>query len=116
MNSFIETDDVTLFPGTVGYPLGFIFSACSSAPSNDGSIPFGTTIASATVEVWRPTGPAVAGMVGPVVVAGGLIVNTDLTYPAGDNPPLGDYKLRVDLTLSTGAVLVKEWDGLRVEP
>jgi len=113
---FIEAEKVVLLPGTVAYPIGFTFAACSSENANNGSIPFGSTVASAVINVYQPAGPAVEGVAGTVNVVGGLVVNTNLTYPAGSDPPKGGYLTHIVLTLSPpGPVLVKVWEGLRVE-
>ena len=105
---------VLLHKGTVAYPLTFIFEACSTATSNDGSIPFGTTISSTSVVVTDSKGNDIStGIVNTTTVVGGLKVALLLDYPVDSIS--GKCIFIIYLTLSSAAVLPKRWDGLKLE-
>lgn len=107
---FLGGDTVWLQPGAEEYPLSFGFSACSSATANDGSIPYGTTISSATVVITDPTGTDKTSEVqnGSVSVSGGLTVQFLVDYSA----PNGRYAIDIKVTLSSGAKIPFDWNGL----
>lgn len=110
----IGNDMVTLRTGTVHYPMAFIFSPASSPTANDGSIPYGTTIISAVVTVSSFGGADITtATVGQAVVDGtGLQVNVTFNYPQPAKK--GKCVTLLKLTLSSGAVIVKRWDGLNL--
>lgn len=114
MDMLGEEGEVILRLGTTAYPMGFIFAAESSAGANDGSIPFGTTISSATVQVLSVIGEDItATSSSGVSVESGLIVNVNFKFPPlADN---GQCKVLVVLTLSDTSVIAKRWDGLVIE-
>jgi hypothetical protein len=112
---FIGADTVNLRAGTANYPMSFSFAPASATDAGDGSIPFGTTITGVSVTVVAFGGADVTtATVGQAMVDGtGLVVNTAFNFP-----PLakkGQCKVLLALTLSTGSVVVKRWDGLKVE-
>lgn len=105
-------------PGTAAYPLAFTFAACSSATANDGSIPYGTIIASAVAVITDPNGTVRTSSVlnGSVTVTGGTKVSLAVDYPS--SPPTGwvegYYTVELRLTLSSGAVIPYDWKGLKM--
>ena len=105
---------VTLRQGAASYPMGFIFAACTADDVNDGSIPFGRTISSATIEVFSVTGHDITADVCPggASVSGGLRVDVTFDHAAG--LPNGTCKVILNLTLDNAAVLPKRWDGLEI--
>lgn len=110
---FIGSNAITLYPETSGYPVTFIFSV-SNAAGLGGSLPHGSTISSAAVKVMAYGGPDItSATVHQVQVDGsGLEVRAAFNYP-----PLakkGVCVVLLKLTLSTGVVIVKRWDGLKV--
>ena len=111
--NFLGDDKFVLLPGTADYPMRFTFSACTTATANDGSLPYGTTIASATILALDKDGTDITtALTDAVSVSGGLSVNVALSYPA--DAALGSCKVYVILTLSSGAVIPKLWEGLRI--
>lgn len=113
MPDFTASARVYLEPGAEKVPVSCAFVACTTAAANDGSLPYGTTIASATVEVLDTTGDAVADILdaGSVAVSGGgLLVSFTLSYPT--TSPAGLYAWRVLATLSTGAKVA--FEGQRI--
>lgn len=109
---FIVAPDVMIREGALNRPVSFVFAACSSAIANDGSIPFGTTIASAALVVKTVVGIDITTEVNARVISvtGGLTVATAFDYPLANRA--GRCNVFVELTLSSGAVEVKLWDGL----
>lgn len=112
--NFIGKEIVTLLPGTTGYPMQFAFTPCTAVNKNDGAIPYGATITAAAIQVQDKNGADIttATATPPTVSGAGLLVNTTLNHP-----PLaakGNAKAYLLLTLSTTAVITKQWDGLWV--
>ena len=107
---FLGGDTAWLQPDTEQYPLSFGFSVCSSATANDGALPYGTTISSATVEITDSAGADKTSSVlnGSASVSGGLTVQFLVDYSLPD----GRYVIELQLTLSSGAVIPFDWNGL----
>ena len=103
MSDFSTNGIIKLQPGSATVPYTFTFATCSSATANDGSLPYGTTIASSVSKVFDKDG---ADKTSEIIVNES---NTDtalsltMKYPvtAGD----GRYSLEILLTLSSSAVL-----------
>jgi hypothetical protein len=95
-----------------GVPFTFAFEACSTPEANDGAIPNGTTISSATVTVHKTgnaadvTSQIVAGS--PSVAANSITVA--LKYPAVSGT--GYYYIRFVLTITGGAKIEFCFDRL----
>jgi len=105
---------VFLHKGTSKYPLTFVFAPCTTNISNDGSIPFGTTISTATVVVTDSKGDDITtDIVNTLTVVGGLKIAILLDYPVDSIS--GKCVFMIYLTLSSTAILPKKWDGLRLE-
>ena len=107
---------VYLEPGTVRYPLRLSFAAASAAGANDGSLPYGTTLSSATVTARDALGTDQSTyLVEPgSVVVGADYVDVELNYSS--TPAVGTYALDVDLTLSSGSVLSFEARRIKLGP
>lgn len=112
---FAGNTKIVLRAGTGKYPLALQFAAASAPTANDGSLPYGTTIAAVTVIVTDPAGTNIttAAVESAVVAAGGLQVDLQLNYPAA--AAKGQCVTMLLLTLSSTATLVKRWDGLKIE-
>jgi len=109
-DSFLTDGIIKLQPGSATVPYTFTFAACSSATANDGSLPFGSTIASAVLKVFDSAG---VDKTSEIIVAEsntGTVCSVTMKYPATAGP--GRYKLEFLLTLSTAAVL--EFDFTRI--
>lgn len=106
MPDFTGHEQITLRPGALGVPVTWRFAAASSAVANDGSLPFGATIATADVTIYDADGTDVTASIlaaGSVQVSGGLSVMARLNH-------LGTTITQrctavVTCTLSTGAVI-----------
>ncbi|MCE5335475.1 MAG: hypothetical protein LLG06_12905 [Desulfobacteraceae bacterium] len=61
-DDFEGREIVKVRPNTKDYPVGMSFSICSSETANDGAIPFGTTMSSAVVKAYGPTGADVTAI------------------------------------------------------
>lgn len=111
----IGSETVVLRAGMVNYPMAFVFSPCSAVDVNDGSIPYGTTISTASVQVLSVTGKDITSIAGggSASVVGGLRVDTTFDFPAGEEN--GKCKVFITLNMSDASVLVKRWDGLEIE-
>lgn len=105
---------VLLKSGAVAYPITFVFAPCSNDTTNDGSIPYGTTIASATVTVLDSAGTDISSsVVNNSGVVDGLKYTILFDYPA--LAAKGMCIVNMYLTLSSGAVLPKRWNELKIE-
>ena len=112
-DSFETSGIIVLQPGSATIPYSFTFAAATSATSNDGSIPYGSTISSAVVKVFDAGKNDVTTeiIVGSTPVTGsGLIITVSMKYPATSGT--GNYSIEFVLTLNTSAVL--EVDYTRV--
>ena len=108
------TGPVRLRVGASAQPVAWQFAAQSAATANDGSLPFGATIASATVRIYDSTGTERTSSVlqaNSVAVSGGLIVTAALNHP-GTVTGTGYYTALITLTLSTAAVIAFESRGI----
>lgn len=118
MESFEGHQTITLHPGDSGYPVRWAFSAASTFLANDGSIPYGTTIASATVEIITDAGATSSSVLdaGSVQVEGGLVVAAKLNHPdATAFSGTKTYVANVALTLTSSAVLHYECARIRID-
>jgi hypothetical protein len=110
----IGDDIVLLHVGTVKYPIMFTFTPCSSDSLNDGNIPFGTTILSATATAIDKYGTDVStSVISSTSVTDGLKVN--MRFNHSTLVPSGKVTVIIYLTLSSTTVLPKRWDGLKLE-
>ena len=109
----VGSDRVTLRAGTSRYPMGFGFTACSSATANDGSIPYSTTITAAAVIVLDAQGVDITSTAAEnTIVTDGLNISCAFNYPS--TAAEGRCKVLIQLTLSSGTVITKRWDGLYI--
>ena len=85
------------------FPLNFKFTVCSSATENDGNLPYGTTISTATIIATDPDGEVVtSSLVSNQASVSDYVVSCKISYLEGATE--GFYKLTVVLTLNTGYV------------
>ena len=109
MPSFRGTSKILIQPNSFSIGFRFHCTTCTSTTSNDGMIPWGTTISSVVVTAKTADGTAETG----------LIESTTLTTPDIDlalswpTNGAGRYKLTFVLTLSNGTLL--ELDFHRVD-
>ncbi len=108
---FIGNTTVTLHPGTTGYPVTFHFST-ATAKGNDGSLPFGSVILSATVLVAAFGGEDISTAAVDMVTVDGGAGTVRIWVSHAPVAKKGPCKVMVGLTLSSGAVITKRWDGL----
>jgi len=110
---FVGSSKIFIRTGTGKQPLALSFSAETAIGSNDGSIPYGSTIAGVTVTVKDSGGTDISAATVFSATTDGMIVNIKFNYP-----PLaakGRCITLIALLLSTGATIVKRWDGLNIE-
>jgi hypothetical protein len=111
----IGDEVVVLRPGTIAYPMAFMFYPASNAAARDGSIPFGSTITAATVSVFDAAGDDISTDVAPTPTAVSEGIQVDVAFSHSQLCKSGRCVTKIHLTLSTGSVLVKRWDGLKIE-
>lgn len=114
MPDFQGTETIRVQPLDVTVPYRFTFTVCTAATSNDGALPFGTTIASAVVTAHKH---GVTDTSDSQLVASsslnGLVVTVNLTYPSTNGE--GTYHLRFKITLNTGAIIEFDFNRVRVK-
>ena len=107
-DSFQGLKSIIVQPGS-NITRTFTFAACSSATANDGSIPYGVTIASAAVKAFKDGTDSTDDLIVSSSTAT-LVVSVRLKYPVtGGN---GRYSLKIVLTFSDGQT--EEYDFNRV--
>jgi hypothetical protein len=109
-DSFQGVEDIVLQPGSATVPYTFTFAASSSATANDGSIPTGTTIATAVITAFSEAGADVTAEMVASETNSNTVLTINLKYPA--TTKAGRYSLEMLVTLSSGAVM--EFDFTRV--
>lgn len=104
-DDFVAALPVLLRPGAAAVPVAWTFRP-ATAGNNDGSIPYGSTLAGAAVSVYDSLGAdqTASVLVANSVVAAGFVVSAALNHP-GTVTGTGRYTAVVTLTLSTGAVI-----------
>ena len=109
-DSFKDSEPIILQPGSATVPYTFTFAACTSTTANDGSLPFGTTIASAVVKALDEDGTDRTAEIVASDSSASLVLTIALKYPATTG--IGRYSLEMVLTLDSGAVM--EFDFTRL--
>ena len=109
-DSFETNGIIILQPGSATVPYTFTFAAASSGTANDGSIPFGTTIANAVVKAFDTSGNDVTSEIVVNDSNNTTVVSVTLKYPATSGE--GVYSLEILLTLNTGAILETDFTRL----
>lgn len=94
---------IVLQPADSEIPFNYIFSTCSSAIANDGSLPYGVSISSMEVKAHKEIGTDVTSELIATSSFSGLVVTAKLKYPATSG--VGIYHLTIKLTLSSGAMI-----------
>ena len=110
MPDFKEQGDIVVQPGDVTVPYAFSLPACTTVSSNDGAIPYGSTISTVVVTAHKADGTAATGLVASSSVAAN-VVTANLTYPSTEE---GTYHLRIVATLSTGAKIEFDFNRIQV--
>ena len=108
-DSFQGLKSIILQPGS-NITRRYTFAACSSATANDGSIPYGVTIASVVVKAFDKDG---TNSTTDLIVSSStttLVVSVRLKYPVTGGA--GRYSLEIVLTFSDGQT--EEYDFNRV--
>jgi len=108
-DSFQGLKSIIVQPGS-NITRTFTFAACSSATANDGSIPYGVTIASAAVKAFAKDG---TDSTTDLIVSSStttLVVSVRIKYPVTGGA--GRYSLEIVLTFSDGQT--EEYDFTRV--
>lgn len=109
-DSFLEADPISVQPKDNGVPYEFEFAPSTSVTANDGAIPFGETVSTATVTAHEDDGldtDATSILIVSSSVASN-VVTVKLKYPN----KIQIFHLTFELTLSGGAVI--EFDFNRV--
>jgi len=102
---------VKIQPNTVNLPITLTLEICSSATANDGSIPYGDTLASAVVKAYSPAGVDVTSkfVTQAATISGNVIICEVSFYSdtVGEVvTPMADglYKLTFIYTCASGYV------------
>ena len=108
-DSFQSVKSIIVQPGS-NITRTFTFAACSSATANDGSIPYGVTIASAAVKAFDKDGTDSTTDLIVSSSATTLVVSVKIKYPVTGGA--GRYSLEIVLTFSDDET--EEYDFNRV--
>ncbi len=114
MSDFSGTSTIVINPTDDTVPYSFAFTPCTSTTANDGAIPYGTSVSSATVKAYkRGTNADVTTEM--VVSSSELsnVVTANLQYPATSKS--GMYYLTFTLTLDTGATMEFDFNRVKVK-
>ena len=119
-DSFQGTDSITLQPGDINVPVYLRLVACSASTKNDGSMPYGSTVISAVVNIHRGAGGADATTY--LVDSSTEIANTIIAYLTYDSNSTGWgenglYNLTATVTMDLdGAAfnMTREYDLNRI--
>src|SRR5512135_750233 len=118
MADFEGTLTRTLRPGDASVPIRFDFSQASTSTANDGSIPYGTTIATAAIKIYTDAGSTSASVLdaGSLSLVGGSAVTARLSHPSGTVfEGLRTYTAIVKLTLNSGAIINYECARIMID-
>lgn len=99
---FKGTNKITIQPNDSAVPYRFIFTTCSTELSNDGYLPYGTTIVGAECYVINSIGAEVLDIVDSVSFYNNT-VTVSVSYPTTSAD--GDYKLTFRLSISNGSYI-----------
>lgn len=111
LHNFEGNKPITLQPGTETNPYKFKITVCSSAVSNDGYIPFGTSVAGVVVTAFKDDGTDVSStLIDGVPTEEDNVVTVLLNYIS----TAGEYYLRFVLTLNTGSVVSAYFKNVKV--
>lgn len=110
MDDIVGNDQVTLYLGTVDYPISFIFSPCTVL-NNDGAIPYGTTISTVSLKAFSSSHVDYTTILDASASLDGQKVNCLFSFPTDSK--IDKFSVLISLTLSNGSVLVKKWEGLQ---
>lgn len=118
MPDFEGHDTITLHPGDAAVPVRWAFAAASTFTANDGSLPYGTLISAAAIEIFTDAGSTSSSVVdtGSVTVEGGLVVAARLSHPeATAFNGTKTYIANLKLTLDSSAILHYECARIRID-
>jgi len=113
-DSYDGTRHVELQPGDVNIPVFLKLNACSASTANDGSIPYGSTVVSATVTCFHRNGTSSTALISGSTESGNTVV-VYLSYSTA--VPTGRHDLTAKVTLSLSgwsANMVREFDLNRI--
>jgi hypothetical protein len=115
---FKTANSIKLKPEDLAYGAAFKFPVASTATSNDGFLPKGTYIDSASVTAWY-NGTSVSDLVaGDPTISGTDTVQVTLNYPTTTMSGVTKDRymsLRFVLTLDSSATLQADFDNLIVK-
>lgn len=111
MPDFTEVDDwIILQPNNDNIPYAFTITVCSSAIANDGSIPYGDTVASCVVTAHKDDDTdATSELINTDDISGNIVI-VNLKYPTSLGE--GIYHLTFVVTTTNGSDI--EFDFNRV--
>jgi hypothetical protein len=111
MPDFAGSSRVKLQPSTTGFPMSATLPTCTSATANDGVIPYGDALSTATVALYSPSGANVTSMMMPTAATvRGSTVSWRISYYEG--MAYGLYKFTIVFTCNSG--YTDELDGRRI--
>ena len=108
-----RTSEIVLQPGDAAVSYAFNFTISSSATANDGGIPFGETVASATVTIHLDDADN-TDKTSEVLDSSSLssnVVTVNLDYPSTTGA--GCYHIKFVVTLAGGAVMEFDYNRIR---
>lgn len=110
MPNFKGNDKILLQPNDEAVPYRFDFDACSSSTSNDGFLPYGTTISGVSVSATTDGGVDTTDELISSTSVNSNNITVALNYPSTTGE--GRYHLTFILTLDSGSVLEADYNGV----
>jgi len=109
MDTTKGTDQIIIQPHDSGVTYAFTSSPCSSAASNDGNIPYGTTVSGVEVLSANSDGEVITGLIDDYSVTDNVISVT-MSYP---DDGAGNYHLTFLLTLDNGSIVEEDYNRVK---
>lgn len=96
-DSFQGTGHIELYPGDANVPVWFKIPVASASTANDGAIPYGSTLASATVTMEAARGWTSSGLITSVTVSSQIVF---VTLSHSSTFKTGIYTLKATISFS----------------
>ena len=112
-DDFKGVKDIMLQSSDSSVPYDFVFSPCSSATANDGSLPNGTSVSTVVVSAYKKDTNVVNTQIVTSSSVSSNTVTANLSFPSVAGT--GWYGLTFVVTLDTGAIMEFDFNRIHAE-